>query len=399
MNARRDFDLLIAGGGMVGSGLAALMVTGEATRGLRVALIEPRPTVPPLPGEALDVRVSALSRAAERLLGAAGAWPLIAPREPCPYERMIIWDATAPVAGPDTLIFDAAEVGEANLGHVVENRAVTAALVERAIAAGCALIQSPVTGLELDLDVARVSLDGRVVTAGLVVAADGADSPLRHLAGLGGEPRPYRQEAFVAHLRAELPHGGAARQRFLPGGPLALLPLADGRVSLVWSTSPEQAATLAAGDNEAFAAAVTTASDGVLGRLTLTSARPRFPLRRFDAPSFRAPRLALVGDAAHSVHPLAGQGVNQGFLDALALAREIATALGRGEDPGDARVLGRYARARQAENALMGAALDGLFRVFTDERSLVRRGRRLGLGLVNRAGALKRLLIAHALGS
>ena len=399
MSARLDYDLLVAGGGMVGSALAALLATGEATQGLRIALVEPKPALAPLPGEALDVRVSAFSRAALRLLLATGAWPLLAARSPCAYERMIVWDSTAPAAGPDTLAFDAAEVGEPDLGHVVENRAVAAALLERALGAGVTLITSPVTGLDLHADVARVALGERTVTAGLVAAADGADSPLRHLAGLGGEATAYPQEAFVAHLRSELPHGGAARQRFLPEGPLALLPLTDGRVSLVWSTRPEQAVVLAAQDDEAFSAAVTAASDGVLGRLTLSTARPRFPLRHFNAGSYRGTRLALIGDAAHSVHPLAGQGVNQGFLDARALAAVIATAIEDGEDLGDPRVLGRYARARQAENALMGAALDGIFRIFTDERELVRRGRRLGLGLVNRSRGLKRLLIGHAQGS
>lgn len=399
MSARPDYDLLIAGGGMVGSGLAALVAAAEATRGLRIALVEPKPALAPLPGEPLDVRVSALSRAALRLLVAAGAWSLVDARLPCAYERMIVWDSTAPAAGPDTLVFDAAEVGEPDLGHVVENRAVAAALLERALAAGVTLIKSPVTGLELDADLARVALGERTVTTGLVVAADGADSPLRRLAGLGGEASAYPQEAFVAHLGSELPHGSAARQRFLPEGPLALLPLADGRVSVVWSTRPERAAALAALDDLAFSAAVTAASDGVLGRLTLSSSRPRFPLRHFNAGSYRGTRLALIGDAAHSVHPLAGQGVNQGFLDALALAAVIGAAVQDGEDPGDPRVLGRYARPRQAENALMGAALDGIFRIFTDERPLVRRGRRLGLGLVNRSRGLKRLLIAQAQGS
>ena len=399
MSARRDFDVLIAGGGMVGGALAALLAGGELTRGLRVALIEPQPAVAPLPGEPLDLRVSALARAGERLLAGVGAWPLLAARRPCPYERMIVWDAASSAGGTETLTFDAAEAGEPNLGHIVENRAVAAALIERALALGVTLVRSPVTGLELGADVARATLGGRSVAAGLVVAADGADSPLRQLAGLDGDGAPYPAEAVVTHLAPELPHGGAARQRFLATGPLGILPLADGRVSIVWSTTPAEAARLVALDDAAFAAAATGASDGVLGALAVTAPRARFALRRYNARSYAATRLVLVGDAAHTVHPLAGQGVNQGFLDVLALAAELGRALGAGEDPGDARVLGRYARARRADHAVMGAALDAIFRLFTDERAAVRRGRRLGLALVNRAGPLKRLLVERALGA
>jgi 2-polyprenylphenol 6-hydroxylase len=398
MSARRDFDVLIAGGGMVGAALAALLAGGAATRGLKLALIEPQPALPPLPADPLDLRVSALARAGERLLLATGAWPLLAPRQPCPYERMVVWDAASPAAGAETLVFDAAEAGEPNLGHIVENRAVAAALIERALALGVTLLRSPVTGLELGADAARATLGGRAVSAGLVVAADGADSPLRLLAGLAGEGAAYPQEAIVTHLAPELAHAATARQRFLPTGPLGLLPLADGRVSIVWSTTPAEAERLMALDEAGFAAAVTRASDGVLGALATTAPRAKFPLRRFNAASYAAQRLVLVGDAAHTVHPLAGQGVNQGFLDALALAAELGRAVAAGEDPGDARALGRYARARRADNALMGAALDAIFRVFTDPRAPVRRGRRLGLRLVNRAAPLKRLLIDRALG-
>ncbi len=399
MNPRRDFDVLIAGGGMVGAALAALLVGRESTRALSVALVEPQPALAPLPSEPLDLRVSALSRAGEGLLREVGAWPLVEARRPCPYERMLVWDSASTASGAETLVFDAAECGEPNLGHIVENRAVTAALLERAVALGATLIRSPVTGLALEPDAASATLAGRTVTAGLVVAADGADSPLRHLAGLAGEATPYAAEAVVTHLAPQRPHGGAARQRFLPTGPLGMLPLADGRVSIVWSTTPAEAARLVALDAAEFSAAVTAASDGALGTLELAAPRARFPLRQFNAGRYAATRLVLVGDAAHSVHPLAGQGVNQGFLDVLALAAELGRACARGDDPGDARALGRYARARHAENAVMGAALDALFRLFTDERAVVRRGRRLGLGLVNRAAPLKRLLIERALGA
>ena len=395
---RRDFDVLIAGGGMVGAGLAALLVSTPATRGLKVALVEPRPPAPPLAGEPLDLRVSALSRASEQLIREVGAWPRVLERDPCAYERMIVWDAAAPVTGRGTLTFDAAEAGEPDLGHITENRAIAAALLERALAGGATLLRTALTGIELEPDVARAITADRSLNTGLIVAADGADSTLRTWAGIGGRGESYPQEAVVAHLMPDRPHEAAARQRFLPSGPLALLPLAAGRVSLVWSTTQDEAARLVAADDAAFGAAVTAASDGVLGTLSPTTPRVKFPLRRFHADRYYRPRLALVGDAAHSVHPLAGQGVNLGFLDVAALVAEIARALADGEDYGDPRVLGRYGRARRAENALMGAAFDGLYRLFRDQRAGVARLRRFGLGLVNEAGPVKRLFVQRALG-
>lgn len=399
MNAvRRDFDVLIVGGGIVGAALAALLVTEPATRRLRVAVVEPRPSELPLPGEPVDLRVSALSRASERVLRAVGAWSRLGPRPPCAYDRMIVWDAVDSPDGPNALAFDAAEIGEADLGHIVENRAVAAALLEQALAGGATLLRTSLTGIELGPDVARALTTDRTFTAGLIVAADGADSAARGWAEIGGDLERYAQTAVVTHLRPERPHGGAARQRFLTTGPLALLPLADGRVSLVWSTLPDHAEQLVAATDELFADLVTQASDAVLGRLVPTAPRVSFPLRRFHASTYHRARFALAGDAAHAVHPLAGQGVNQGILDVAALAQTIADAVQAGEDYGDARVLGRYGRWRRSENALMGAALDGLLRLFTSGNELVVRTRRTGLGVVNRAGMLKRAFVQRALG-
>jgi 2-octaprenylphenol hydroxylase len=394
---RPDFDVLIGGGGMVGAALAALLASRTGPGQLRIALVEPRPTLMPLPQEPLDVRVSAVSRAGQRLLAEVGAWPLLASRSPAAYEQMIVWDAQDPVDGPNTLVFDAAEIGEPDLGHIVENQAIAASLIERAIALGVTLLRTPVVGLQLDRDRAIVDLGERRVSTALVVAADGAESPMRHLAGLRGDPMPYPQTAIVTHLRPEKAHGAAARQRFLPGGPLALLPLADGRVSLVWSLPPAQADALMALNDDAFSAAVTAASDAVLGQLDVVAQRGSFPLRHFNAAHYAATRFVLVGDAAHAVHPLAGQGVNQGFLDVLALTDEIVAERARRGDIGDPGPLGRYARARQADNAVFGAALDAIYRVYTDERDWIRGARRQLLGLAQRLGPVKQHLVSRAL--
>ena len=209
--SRHDFDVLIGGGGMVGAALAALLAARSGPKGLRVALVEPRPALAPLSQEPLDIRVSAISRAGQQLMSEVGAWSLLLSRRPCAYERMIVWDSEEPVTGPQTLAFDAAELGEPDLGHIVENRAVAAALLERAVALRVTLLRSPVTALSLHRDQATVHLGERTVTASLVIAADGADSPMRHLAGLGGEPSPYPQTAIVTHLKPAQSHGEIGR--------------------------------------------------------------------------------------------------------------------------------------------------------------------------------------------
>jgi 2-polyprenylphenol 6-hydroxylase len=393
----RDFDVLIVGGGMVGAALAALLRTEPRTRSLNVALVEPKPALMPLPREPLDVRVSALSRRSEQLLVETGAWPLITARTPCPYERMVVWDAASSPDAKDALVFDAAEAGERNLGHIVENRSVAAALIERAVALGVTLLRSPVTEFGATPDEARVVSGGRALTVALVVAADGADSPLRALAGIEGSPEAYPQTAIVAHLKPERPHTGTAYQRFLDGGPLALLPLADGCVSIVWSLPPTRADELMALDDAGFAQVVSDASDGVLGRLEVISPRVAHGLRHFNASTYAGVRLALVGDAAHSVHPLAGQGVNQGLLDVRALVRELALATSAGADVGDPAAIGRYARLRRTQNALVGQALDTIYRVYTSDQPLVRRARRFALEFANRMTPVKQALVSRAL--
>jgi 2-octaprenylphenol hydroxylase len=393
-----DFDVLIAGGGMVGAATAALMAGEPALGRVRIGLIEPRPARFPGADDPLDLRVSALSRASEQALRAVGAWPRLAPRMPCPYERMVVWDSADDSDSRFALAFDAAELGEPNLGHIAENLAVNAALLEVVAARGVQILTEELTGLELGAGSARVLTAGGERSARLVIAADGADSALRDWAGITGEGAAYHSRAVVTHLRPERPHQATARQRFLPTGPLALLPLSDGRVSLVWSTSPDQARELTACDAAQFASAVTAASGDVLGRLEPAAPRASFPLRRFQATRYATTRLALVGDAAHTVHPLAGQGVNLGLLDALLLSRTLAEAEAAGEDLGDPGPLNRYARRRQAENAVMGIALDGIARLFSDSSAAVGAARRAGLGLVNRAPWLKGLFMRQALG-
>jgi 2-octaprenylphenol hydroxylase len=395
---KADFDVVVVGGAMAGAGTAALLAATPATAGLRIALVEPRPATLPAADSPMDLRVSALSRASQQLLERTGAWPAVAARAAA-YQRMVIWEERQDPAGPDALVFDAAELGEPDLGHIGENRSIQAALTARADAQGVVLLRAELATLEVTRDAVRIALgDGREFRAGLVVGADGADSGVRRHAGIDTRGWDYDQRAVVAHLASEVPHGATARQRFLDTGPLALLPLADGRSSLVWSTLPEQADELVQCPEDAFADRVTAASAGVLGRLVPTTARASFPLRLLHARRYAAERVALIGDAAHTVHPLAGQGINLAFLDAAALVDVLGEAVGTGDDPGELRVLRRYERWRKAEALPAIALLDGLKRLFSGGDPLQSRLRQGALGLAQSSVTAKRLFMQRALG-
>ncbi len=398
MSSPRDFDVLIGGGGMVGAAVAALLATDPRARNLRVALVESAPATLPLPEEPAELRVCALSRSSEQLLVNVGAWGFLRARRPAPYTRMRVWDAKDSPNGTRALSFDAATIGEPNLGHIAENRSVNAVLLSVALNHGVTLLRAPLRALQVEPDQATVTVGERELQVALVVAADGAQSELREWAGIAVENYPYPSSAVVARLACEQPHYSEARQRFLPSGPLALLPLADGSVSLVWSTSSQEADALIALSDEAFSAAVTQASDGVLGALQLLGARASFALSRNHATTYSVARVALVGDAAHTVHPLAGQGVNLGFLDAAVLVETILAARQRGENIGDLATLSRYSRARRADNLIVSAALHGIYRLFGTEQPTVSWARRWGLALVERSTLAKGHFMREALG-
>jgi 2-octaprenylphenol hydroxylase len=394
---RTDFDVVIVGSGMVGTCLAALLSREETLAHWRIAVVDP--AAPRRPNDKdLDLRVSALSRASERILAAAGAWPAIEPHA-SPYSRMVVWDAASGPDRPDALRFAAAETAEPNLGHIVENLRIQWALHESPCLRGVTEVRSGLAGLEIDDDCARLTLeDGRRLSCQLVVGADGGQSVARQLAGIGRSGWTYGQTAVVAHLETEQPHRETAWQRFLPSGPLAFLPLRDGRVSLVWSTTPEEAESLLAADAAEFDERVSVASDHVLGRARLTTARAAFPLALWHARQYVRPRLALVGDAAHTIHPLAGQGVNLGLLDCASLVQVLASAAGTGEELHGLRVLRRYERWRRSENAVVLALCDTLNRLFSERSVAVAAVRRFGMSLVTQQPFVRRRLIERALG-
>ncbi|WP_431024766.1 UbiH/UbiF/VisC/COQ6 family ubiquinone biosynthesis hydroxylase [Halomonas sp. H5] len=393
-------EVLIVGGGMVGATLAALL--GEA--GVAVTVLDARPA--PLPQEGVvgmppGRRVSAVTPVSQRLLSGLGAWETIVARRATPYTGMGVWDAQ----GSGEIAFEAGQAGVPLLGHIVENDVILAALEAR-LAALPGVTQrfgAVIEGYQEGTDGPLLSLaGGETLSAPLVVAADGARSRLRELAGISAEPRDTGQVAVVTTVRTALPHGGVARQVFLPTGPLAFLPLTlEGEphyCSIVWSTSPEEAERLVGLPRTALGEALEAAFEGRLGRVEAIDGALSVPLVQRHAERYVRPGLALIGDAAHSIHPLAGQGVNLGLMDAAVLAEELLEARRRGIIPGNERILERYARRRRGDNAAMLALMDGFRLLFGATHPALTLARNLGLSGVDRAMPIKRLLMRQAIG-
>lgn len=367
-----EFDVAIVGGGPVGAALGALLLQASTLAPLRVALFErelPQRAWPAADAatdftDPLDLRAFALSRASENILRHAGVWPQLTAHEAVlsPYERMHVWPAANPPRGAGSLTFDAAELAEPNLGHIVGNGALQRAALQVFEERGGVLLGEPLQHLEFAAESAQLTSASGTFSAALVVGADGARSQVREAAGLAQVAQAYGQLAIVANLAPERAHESTAWQRFLGHGTLALLPLASGLVSLVWSLPEERARALLEAPTNEFEREVTSASDAVLGSLSLVSERRSFALRRITAREYVRERCALIGDAAHIIHPLAGQGVNLGLQDAATLVEVLEEARGARESLGALGSLRRYQRWRRSENELMSFAMDGINR-------------------------------------
>ncbi|HEY1314971.1 MAG TPA: FAD-dependent monooxygenase, partial [Steroidobacteraceae bacterium] len=377
---------------------ASLLIARRLAAPGRVAIVADRFSTAVPPDADWDLRVFALSRASQRLLEACGIWQSLPAGRKFAYERMCVWDAAGEPQGLSSLKFDCAELGEPNLGFIVDGRHLLWQSLQAARAAGAVLIDAGLASIVAgDADIAARLNDGRTLRSQLLIAADGQESKSRTLLGIETAGHAYHQDALVAHVRTAKPHDNTAWQRFLPGGPLALLPLPEGRSSIVWSVPRAEAARLSALDDASFSAALTAASGNILGECTLASGRARYPLKLQYASQYARPRAVLLGDAAHAVHPLAGLGLNLGLLDCAALAEVFEDARGAGHF-GEYRILRRYERWRRSENLLAAGALDGLERLFSNAQPLRTALRAAGLAAVGRLPLVKRNLAQRALG-
>ncbi|KFN49300.1 FAD-dependent oxidoreductase [Arenimonas composti] len=392
MSRRRPLDLVVIGAGVVGT-TAAL---AAARDGLEVALVEAHP---PKPWSASDpdLRVFAFAPDNAALLADLGVWPQVLAARAQAYRTMRVWDA----AGGGELVFSADAFGAPQLGHIVEN----GLLVDRLWAAAGQearlqrLCPERLAGITQDAEGVDVELaGGQRLRARLVLGADGAASRVRELAGFAVDRHDYGQRGLVAFVGTERPHGDTAWQRFLPGGPLAFLPFADGRCSIVWSLPDAEAERLLAIDEAGFLRELTRAFDARLGEVTSVSARAAFPLRRQLAKDYVAGRVVLAGDAAHVVHPLAGQGVNLGLRDVAALRTTWRDARDRGSDFAAAHRLARWERSRRSENTAAAHAFDGINRIFSSDAMLPVLLRGHALGLADRLPLFTRMLWRRAAG-
>ena len=390
---KTDFDIIIVGAGMVGSALACAL----GMQGLQVAVIEAHQPDFDWPDDSVDQRVSAITCASQQIFTSLGAWEAMCRQRVSPYRDMRVWDAT----GSGEIHFDSADLGEPLLGHIIENRVIQFALYEKLVEYDNVTFIAPVsvTSMEIVPDRASVTLDdGRVLNAALLVAADGSRSKLRELAGIETQGWSYHQHGVVAHITTSKSHQETAWQRFMPDGPLAFLPLSDGSSSIVWSTTPEHADALLQLDDAAFLDALQTAFGDRLGRMLSCGPRAAFPLRMQHAKQYTQQRLALLGDAAHTIHPLAGQGVNLGLADAATLAEVIADVRAAGSDIGALKNLRRYERWRKGDNLAMMSTMDAFKRLFGSKMPMLKWLRNTGLSLTNRTTPVKNMIMRQAMG-
>jgi len=392
----KHYDIIINGGGMVGATLACLL----AKQSLKVAVIEAFETTPFSPEDDHDLRVSAISRASQNAFIKAGAWDAILSMRATPYEAMDVWDSE----GEGNVRFEAADLGEPDLGHIIENKVIQLALNNTLEKLDTVTLYQPnklqdfaVSNQVIDSkDKVIVTLDsGDQISATLLIGADGANSQVRKLAGIDFEQDDYGQSGLVAVIKTEKPHEFTAWQRFQPTGPLAFLPLSDGSSSIVWTLPADRADYYLALNKTDFKMALAEAFDFKLGKITKVGKRAAFPLKGSQASSLIAERVALVGDAAHTIHPLAGQGVNLGIKDAVELATQLSTA---STDLGSHKLLRRYERARRGDNLITMRAMEGFRLLFGHSASSVISARNFGMTLFNQIPTIKNEVIRKAMG-
>ncbi len=392
-SSTHNSQIVIVGGGMVGAASAC----GLADLGLGVTLIEHNRPDFNWPQEEIDLRVSAINKASRHLLENLGAWQLISAHDAVAYREMRVWDNLS-----SEIHFDSADIGEPDLGHILQNRVIQRALWQAMEQRPGITILSPRSARELQQSAEKITLlldDDTSLDTELLVAADGARSRIRDWLGIGFSEFDFQQTAVVATVRLAQGHAETAWQRFLPEGPLAFLPISTDQCSIVWSTTGDIAEKLVAMDDEAFCDALYDAVEGRLGEITETSQRARYPLRSIHAERYISSHAALVGDAAHQIHPLAGQGVNLGFRDAGALIDAVGSQLKRGRPISNQQGLRTYERTRRGDNLLMQKSMEGFNHLFSNDNSLLKLLRNGGLSATQRLPLIKQGFMQHALGT
>ncbi len=388
-----QYDVVIVGGGMVG--LTAACALGDST--LRVAVLEAGEIDTQWPEGDIGLRVSAITLASRNIFDAVGAWQGMVDRRVTSYSDMHVWDAN----GSGQIHFDSTEIGATTLGYIIENRIIQAALYEQAqrlenIDLFCATRWQRWfdcgDSLQLQLD------NGQTLQTKLLIGADGARSPVRERTGIKTQGWGYDQNAVMAIVKTEKPHQHTCWQRFLDHGPLAFLPLHENHSCVVWSTQPETAQTLLDDDDDTFKQKLGQAFDHTLGTITQLRSRGAFPLRLQHTRDYVKTRIALIGDAAHAIHPLAGQGVNLGTLDAATLAETLLNVHEKGRDIGQLTTLRKYERRRKGENIAMMLSMDGFKRLFGNQTPPLQWARNSGLKLTDNLPPVKHLLMAYAMG-
>jgi ubiquinone biosynthesis UbiH/UbiF/VisC/COQ6 family hydroxylase len=392
MRAAQQFQVAIIGGGIVGSALALVL----SRAGIETALLEKNTPPKFKSGQDYGLRVSAVSLASEYLLRNLDAWHEIAAARVSPYREMHVWDAD----GTATLHFDCAELQQPYLGHIIENDLLQSVLHDQIHKQPTCRVLSPVDLQDIKSGARSVvlKLNGQPdISAQLLVGADGADSIVRRSAGIDVEYRQYGQSGLVCVIKTTQSHQNTAWQRFMQGGPLALLPLKDDYCSIVWSQPDTEAKRLLNLDEKSFCTEISDASGHCLGDVLSCGPRAVFPLCYQQAETYTKARLALIGDAAHVVHPLAGQGVNLGLLDVAELG-QLMVGSNSNRDLGSLKLLRRYERSRRHENVIMGLAFDLLNRLYAGNAFPLVDARNLGMSIVNRLHWLKRFFMQRATG-